>query len=158
MYPHLYVRADVPNRMGQPFACRCGHYGFAEGERGSRCRAAMEERIADLEHTANAAHDQLADIAALARGEMEPDKRSGGAPVLGEAWEAVKALRVRAELAEARCDALEERMTTADVPWRVHGCQCPADSKPGDRCDHRWSRCNGRLQWLKARKVTGEGR
>jgi hypothetical protein len=66
--------------------------------------------------------------------------------------------RLRGELAEARCDALEERMTTADVPWRVHGCQCPADSKPGDRCDHRWSRCNGRLQWLKARKVTGEGR
>lgn len=125
---------------------------------GSGCHIALRERIADLEHTANAAHDQLADIAALARGEMEPDKRSGGAPVLGEAWEAVKALRVRAELAEARCDALEERMTTADVPWRVHGCQCPADSKPGDRCDHRWSRCNGRLQWLKARKVTGEGR
>jgi hypothetical protein len=61
-------------------------------------------------------------------------------------------------VAKAVAAALEERMTTADVPWRVHGCQCPADSKPGDRCDHRWSRCNGRLQWLKARKVTGEGR
>lgn len=158
MYPHLYVRADVPNRMGQPFACRCGHYGFAEGERGSRCRAAMEERIADLEHIANAAHDQLSDIAALARGEMEPDVRSGGAPVLGEAWAAVGALRVRAERAEARCDAMGERMVTADATWRMPGCQCPVDSKPDDRCDHRWTRCNARLQWLQAVKATGEGR
>jgi hypothetical protein len=109
MYPHLYVRADVPSRMGQPFACRCGHYGFAEGERGSRCRAAMEERIAELE--------------------------------------------ARCDAAIKRADELEERMTTADAPWRVPGCQCPADSKPGDRCDARWSRCNGRLQWLKAFKA-----
>lgn len=64
----------------------------------------------------------------------------------------------RADEAEARCDALEERMATADVPWRVPGCQCPADSKPGDRCDARWTRCNGRLQWLRALKAAGEGR
>lgn len=64
----------------------------------------------------------------------------------------------RADEAEARCDALEERMVTADVPWRVPGCQCPVDSKPADRCDSRWTRCNARLQWLKALKATGEGR
>ena len=121
MYPHLYVRADVPDRMGQPYVCRCGRYGLAEGKRGSGCRVAMEERIADLEIRLDAA---------------------------------IK----RADEAEARCDALEERMTTADAPWRVPGCQCPVDSKPADRCDARWTRCNGRLQWLLALKATGEGR
>lgn len=64
----------------------------------------------------------------------------------------------RADVAEARCDALGERMATVDAPWRVPGCQCPVDSKPADRCDARWTRCNARLQWLLALKATGEGR
>lgn len=46
----------------------------------------------ELRAQRNAAHDQLADIAALAGGLMDPDERGGGAPVLGEAWRAVCAL------------------------------------------------------------------
>ena len=66
----------------------------------------------------------------------------------------VQAAIARADAAEARCDALEERLTTADVPWRVPGCQCPSDSKPGDRCDARWSRCSARITYLRAMKTT----
>lgn len=51
--------------------------------------------------------------------------------------------------AEAERDALAARVAAAtDVPWRVPGCQCPADSKPGDRCGSWRVRCDGRLQWL----------
>ena len=74
-YPHVYVRADVPDRMGQPFICRCGRAGLAEGERGSGCAAAMRERIAALEEERDAALARVAELeATLAneRGEGEP--------------------------------------------------------------------------------------
>ena len=61
-YPHVYVRADVPDRMGQPFICRCGRAGLAEGERGSGCAAAMRERIAALEEERDAALARVAEL------------------------------------------------------------------------------------------------
>lgn len=121
-YPHRLVPTSLREVLDWHGACRCGepvttkHRWQMPAEWGAGCRAAMEERIADLEARLDAA---------------------------------IK----RADEAEARCDALEERMVTADVPWRVHGCRCPADSKPSDRCNHQWTRCNGRLQWLKAFKA-----
>lgn len=39
--------------------------------------------------------------------------------------------------------------------WRVAGCECPATSKAKDRCDRHWTRCNARLQWLRA--IPAEG-
>lgn len=73
--------------------CACGagmtHGGTPPSEWGRDCPVALREAIAEVSAQRDAAHDLLSDIAALARGEMEPDVRSGGAPVLGEAWRAV---------------------------------------------------------------------
>lgn len=74
---------------------------------------------------------------------------------LAELEAAVRAAKDRLDAAEARADAIEERVATADMPWRLPGCQCPADSKPADRCDSRWTRCNARLQYQRAVKANG---
>lgn len=65
-----------------------------------------------------------------------------------------RAAVARADEAEAKLDALHERLLTADVPWRLPGCECPVDSKPADRCDSRWTRCNARLSYQRAVKAT----
>lgn len=137
-YPHR-----LPYRDGLIGLCKCGAAcstaaltaPVSDGreawyEVGRDCPAALREALAEAEHTANAAHDQLSDIAALARGEMEPDVRSGGAPVLGEAWEAVKVLRARAERAEAERDAARKMLAEC---YRLSG----ADPD-GDTWEHLW--------------------
>jgi len=71
-------------------------------------------RLADeLRAQRNAALDQLADISALAGGLVDPDERSGGAPVLGEAWEAVCALRRERDILEKERDEMAQAGRTA---------------------------------------------
>lgn len=71
-----------------------------------------------------------------------------------EANERARRAVERANEAEAKLDAMDERIATADAPWRLPGCQCPVDSKPADRCDTRWTRCSARLSYQRAVKAT----
>ena len=67
--------------------------------------------------------------------------------------EEIAALREQLSEAEAKANAILERVTTADAPWRLPGCECEVDSKPADRCNVRWTRCSARLSYLRATKT-----
>jgi hypothetical protein len=139
-YPHLrHENASI----GTASVCRCAVVAPAIDVEtwGSDCPIALRERIAEQDrHIASLDCRFAGHVAELSGKHCPPgqpcDRCEAEARV--ERAEALAAAAIkRADEAEARCDALEERMATADVPWRVPGCQCPADSKPGDRCDAR---------------------
>lgn len=89
------------------------------------------QRLADeLRAQRNAAHDQLADISALAGGLMDPDERSGGDRVLGEAWSAVCALR--RERDELRATLARLQTPASDLP--------PVGTRWGDLTDEQRAR------------------
>lgn len=83
-YPHSYVRADVADRLGQPFICRCGRAGLAEGVRGSGCAAAMRERIATLDEECEALRAQVAEAADAARRAERMDTLACGSNLVNE--------------------------------------------------------------------------